>query len=106
MSEARARIGYWLTVGLSAVAVAVGYGIYLFAQPACGAPGNTTLGRSNRYVPWALLAVEILTVLAAGKLWRRRTSTTIIALTTASLVVIAAGVAELAWRFLSEGCFK
>jgi hypothetical protein len=90
------RPAYWLAIVLVAVAAAGAWTAYLLIQPACGAPGNTALGRSDRWVPWALLVAEMVAATVVSKLMRRRASTivsgvlfsTVLAATAAVLVFL------------------
>ncbi len=100
------RAGYWATVVVSALVVATVFGVYWSSHGGCEAVLNRAHERSARYVPWVLFAAEVVGVAAASKLWRRRASTIAIAIILASSLIVAAGIAGLAWRFLSDGCYK
>lgn len=98
------RGGYWPAVVLIGLTAAAGYAADLFLQPACGAPGNTALGRSNSYVPWVLLAAEVVCTVTAGRIARRRAPTVFGGLLLGT--ALAAGVAAivfLCW-FASGDC--
>ncbi len=90
-----------MLVGFGAAA---GYAAYLFLQPACGAPGNTTPGQSNRYVPWALLTTEVVVVALVGKLLRRRAPTIIGGVLLGSVLAAAAAVILFLVWFGSGNC--
>lgn len=104
MTQPDRRGVYWLAVAAIALAAAAGYAVYLLSQPACGAPGNTALGRSNRYVPWALIAAEIVSVVAVGKLRRRRASAIIGAVVFGTALATVAGLIVFVVWFGSGDC--
>ena len=102
--ELKARVWYWMLVVAVGLAAAASWAVYLLIQPACGAPGNTALGRSNRWVPWALLVSEIIVVAVVGKLLRRQISTIIGGVVAGSLVAALAAVVVFVFWFGAGDC--
>jgi hypothetical protein len=106
MSEDERRdVLHWSVVMLITLAVVGAWALYLCVlQPACGAPGNTALGRSNRYVPWGLLLVDAVTVATVGR-WRGYRGPMILAAAITSLVVAAvAGIVVFLFWFGAGDC--
>lgn len=103
-TEHRQDLRFDMWAAVTGLAAAAAYYGYLSIQPACGAAGDTALGRSNSYVPWAILSAEILVVAGLGKLLSRRRSVIVTGVIGASLVAaIAAVLLFLAW-FAAGDC--
>lgn len=104
MQHPRARSWFWATTTLGGLGSAAAYRAYLAIQPACGAPGDTTLGQSNKYVPWALFLAQIVLVTAVGRLLRQRTNILAAGVLLASVLAITAGILAFLFWFGAGDC--
>jgi hypothetical protein len=102
--EPQDRAGFWPAIVVIALSAAAAWAIFLLIQPACGAPGNTALGRSNRWVPWTLLATEIHSTAIAGKLLRRPAPVIIGGIVVGSVLAATAAIIVFLFWFGSSHC--
>lgn len=103
--DTRLARAYWTAIAIATAAAVAGYYVYASIQPACGAPGNTALGRSNHWVPWAILSVLLAAVLLVGAVARRRPATILQGLLAAGLLAVLAGVGVAFYFFTAGHCY-
>lgn len=103
--ETRLTRAYWTATTIVTAAAVAGYYVYSSIQPACGAPGNTALGRSNHWVPWAILSGLLTVVLLVGAVARRRPATILRGVLAAGLLAVLAGAGVAFYFFTAGHCY-
>jgi hypothetical protein len=86
----RGRPFLWLAIGIS-VLLTAGWVAWIAFQPPCGPPGNTPLAATDRWVPWAFIAIEFVSVTMVGVLLKSRWMTVLCTVVCVGAVAIVCG---------------